>query len=163
MVVTINPPTVPTIAQWTAQLLITFDRLAAGGNLTSGLIPALRNRLEVISAAYNTTRAPSRVRRGILNFVGDLSSKLFGTATESEIEGLQTEVQHVQQREATLYHNQEKLVSVVNKTRQQAVINHQDIVRLSSNVQTLSNTIMELKKRHAKYDAITAWPRQYIN
>ena len=118
-----------------------------------GTIPLLCARLTLLANHRNTSAGLMHRKRALFSFIGSLSSKLFGTATESQVRGLSEAVQAASTHQTVLYHNQERLLSVLNKTRQQAVINHRDIISLSRDVATLGRRLDAMLRRYIIFDA----------
>ena len=58
-----------------------------------------------------------RQRRGLLNLIGKLSQTLFGTATDSEVQDIKRVLKEMSVTDESLYHNQEKMMSVFNQSR----------------------------------------------
>ena len=84
-----------------------------------------------VPQAPATVAAPTghggRVKRGLLNFVGELSRVLFGTATSDEVHALQESIKRLQDGMTVLHHNTRVMVSIVNQTRRYVRENRLDL------------------------------------
>ena len=76
-----------------------------------------------------TTVAPGdvRVRRGLLNIIGDISNKLFGIATEQEVVEMRVRLAVVSKSNRRISHLMNKLVTVINQTHDQVNQNSRHI------------------------------------
>ena len=72
----------------------------------------------------------TRMRRGLLNFVGDISNKLFGTATEQEVEECRRYINAVSTSNRHVAHVVNNLVTVVNQTHDQVKQNRAHLQNL---------------------------------
>ena len=157
IVIVIEPPTKPSVAEWTSNLHSTLlsynnitseDRMLWDSQLHQLDDPDIPDDLEMSVPRRMHT---SRRRRGLLNAVGLFSKSLFGTATQEDVDLLKNAVAESRTNLANLFHNQEQLLTVYNKTRnllKNSFINvHalQSITqRLSSNVEAMNNETTRL-------------------
>lgn len=81
--------------------------------------PALRTTM--ITSDGNATRK----RRGLINVAGEALNFLFGVATEEEVTVLQEAVKTARENDQILYHNQERMISVLNETQKYVARNRQ--------------------------------------
>ena len=103
------------------------------------------------TSILNNTRAAGdsqgpapRVKRDLFNVIGEVSHELFGTATEEEVVALQDGLRAVAGQESAVYHNQFRLLSVVNTTRRYVWKNRDDINLLVNASRYLSHTLVNL-------------------
>ena len=142
VIITIQPPDATPLRDWIARSLITFDQLVAAKRIPFDHIPTLHNRLLLLNSEYNTTSVKSiRNRRSPFNFIGSIARTLFGSATEDQVEDLEEIVKQAAVRQDILFHNQEKLASVLNKTKQEAQINQQNIQKIYKDVSALNQAL----------------------
>ena len=118
---------------------VTQERLReAGAAVSEAHGAALTIQLQRLRIMYEVQpKTPTRRRRGLINLIGDTSSYLFGTATTKQVDAVRQQISLAERREEVLYHNQEKLVSVLNATRLQSINNHKDIRGLAANISQL--------------------------
>ena len=144
VIITIQPPDETPLRDWIARSLATFDQLVAAKRIPFDHIPTLRNRLLLLNSEYNTTSVKSiRNRRAPFNFIGSVARSLFGSATEDQVRDLEEIVKQAAVRQDILFHNQEKLASVLNKTKQEAQINQQNIQKIYKDVSALNQALGE--------------------
>ena len=76
-----------------------------------------------------TTVAPGdvRVRRGLLDIIGDISNKLFGIATEQEVMESRVRIASVRKSNRRISHLVNKLVTIINQTHDQVKQNSKHI------------------------------------
>ena len=104
---------------WSRQLQLSNNELLEEPELLPPTTPAPRptqrrqNRWK--QNRWNHTRR--RQRRGLINIVGKLSQALFGTATDSEVQDIKRVLKEMSATDDSLYHNQEKMMSVFNQSR----------------------------------------------
>ena len=65
-----------------------------------------QERIPQLDVAFqkNAQPDPKRTRRGIFNFIGDISNKLFGTATEEQVSKLQLQIRALQHQDKRVAH-----------------------------------------------------------
>ena len=144
VIITITPPEATPLRDWIARSLITFNQLVAANRIPFDHIPTLRNRLLLLNSEYNTTSVKSiRHRRAPFNFIGSVARTLFGSATEDQVKDLEEIVKQAAVRQDILFHNQEKLASVLDKTKQEAQINQQNIQKIYKDVSALNQALGE--------------------
>ena len=156
VIITIRSPDNTPIQGWIDQSLATLDRLVELRRLPESHVPALRNRFLLLKTQYNTSKVKvesARHKRALIDLVGHISRKLFGTATESQVGELMNIMEQAKIRQEVLFQNQEKLATVVNKTRQQALINHEDIQRIFNDITKLHNVLRDSVKKADRMNA----------
>ena len=62
-----------------------------------------------------------------MNIVGEISSKLFGTATQSEVEECERHINSAMKLESQIVHTTNDLITVVNQTHSEVRRNMQHI------------------------------------
>ena len=132
IITTINPPPRPTISTWIGTVQ---DRLSrAGAAVSDGHRKVLTARLNRLRFLHSESPVLSRRRRGLINFIGKAQNFLFGVATDSQVEAVHEQIGLASKRMEVLYNNEEKLVSVLNRTKLQSINNHEDILKLASTI-----------------------------
>ena len=102
----------------------------------------------------------TRTRRGILDFVGEISQKLFGTATDADVRECKRMIEAVARVSQQVTHSQKALVTVVNQTYHHVQQNRRHIQSLQLFGRTLNRemnfmkTIME--KNHLLIEMLKA-------
>lgn len=121
LVVLITPPTRPPIESWISDIQDCVDKLTASEWFDN--INHWDRKLEIISARLEQDPVEtqqvslSRRRRGLFNFVGAGASWLFGTVTQEQLDTVQEALTANSLGTQALKHNQEQMLSVMNKTR----------------------------------------------
>ena len=150
LVVTIDAPVTPPMRAWTAAVRAEMALRAYA------LQPADRARnlarlatLDLMEGGLPSS-APTRrrVKRGLINVIGDLSSALFGTATQAEVNQLRQVLRETQVGQRALFHNQEKMVSVINITRDYLQRNCDDMLILQNQTDEFFSMLL-----HMQYNA----------
>ena len=80
---------------------------------------------DALTSSHSAPRV--RRRRGLLNIVGEISSKLFGTATQSEVEECERHINSAMKLESQIVHTTNDLITVVNQTHSEVRRNMQHI------------------------------------
>ncbi len=62
-----------------------------------------------------------RYRRGLFDFVGEISNKLFGTATEEEVDECRRQLDRLSGMDQRVTHAYNKLITLVNQSHEQLV------------------------------------------
>ena len=140
VVVVINSPEPPHILTWVDDVQqfirrnnfrISFEERSLWEHRITRIMNALRANYSDHMLVMNTDDINShRVKRGLLKIVGKLGQSLFGLATTGDIEVLKRTVLESQNNAKALYSNENKLLSVFNKTRDFITRNHQTILRV---------------------------------
>ena len=98
-----------------------------------------------LSSVTHRSQGPAtRVKRGLFNIVGQISETLFGTATEEEVVALQSGLTEVARQEVTVFHNQLRLLSVINTTRRYLWQNRHNINLLINSSRHLNHALRNL-------------------
>ena len=139
VLITLQPPRRPDTQAWAGPLRASLRRAQAHTTVEDREI--WEYRLANLDArrdlpvddpqAPATVAAPTghggRVKRGLLNFVGELSRVLFGTATSDEVHALQESIKRLQDGMTVLHHNTRVMVSIMNQTRRYVRENRLDL------------------------------------
>ena len=118
----------------------------------------IASHLETTSSLNQKNATPknsttTRKRRGILNFVGQLSNVLFGTATEDQISELRQRVNQASTTSAKVVHTVNELISVVNHS-QSVLFDTQE------HLDTLHNLTETFIAEHAV--EIRQWKKEFV-
>ena len=158
--VVINAPTPPPLKRWKDEAYRLFYsgpirnfipngewntlfKMVDNGNFE----PLRLTHATILNATHSTgdSQGPaSRVRRGLFDFIGDVSNALFGTATEEEVVALQDGIRAIAEQESAVYHNQFRLLFVMNITRRYVWKNRDDINLLINGSRYLSHALCNL-------------------
>lgn len=84
-----------------------------------------------------------RIRRGVLNLVGEISRSLFGTAMDSDIRELRTALDVVGRNSQVLMHDRSRMLSIVNQTRKYVQENRFDITDLQRHQEAMDSQILD--------------------
>ena len=85
-----------------------------------------------------------RSKRALFDFIGELSHSLFGTATDDEIVEIRQKVEENRQVLSDLVHYGDNLLTVINATHADMVINRQainEIINSTRNLRTWADTV----------------------
>ena len=119
---------------------ITLDACESQLNYISiKLFGALNDIKEVHTQPSNT-----RTKRSLLPWGGDLLNALFGTATDSDLEGLRTQLGRLATNQNQLVHVVENSLSMINKTNAVAQENRHLANNLVDDVNNLNTKITQL-------------------
>ena len=86
-----------------------------------------------------------RTRRGLLNFVGDLSKSLFGTATQEDVERVAKVVNDIGHSEYKTVKRVNELLAVVNRTNQDVAMNRRRLNGVSQTLNRLGDALVGLQ------------------
>ena len=99
----------------------------------------------------------TRIRRGLLNFVGIISNKLFGTATEAQVEECRRLLITASASNRKISHLFIKLTSVVNQTYDQVQENRNHLIKLENYVGQAADTVNKIvSKLQSQQEKISA-------
>ena len=88
-------------------------------------------------------RRRRRVRRGLLDIVGEAGKALFGVATQRDVSDICRSVKQAEKDTAIVYHRMDKMLSVINQTRKYVRENRKDIEQLQQHQQALQTRLLE--------------------
>ena len=94
--------------------------------------------------SVTTIKESIRVKRALISFVGDIASKLFGVATESDIKHVSKGLNSLQKSEKETLHLFKESMSVVNKTNENVKNNRKIIKQLLQATNTLDIKLRDL-------------------
>ena len=120
--ITLERPQLAEIETWLANITKTIN-MRSPEKWPVGLMESWKNRILNIKQKANkyyfgNTRKGKRKRRAIFSSIGEVSRLLFGTATEESVSNIKRHLSRAVDNQETLYHNQESLITVVNKSRE---------------------------------------------
>jgi hypothetical protein len=106
-----------------------------------------RQRLDEIESTMATPRPVTglRVRRALIDLIGIISSKLFGTATEAEVKLCKRQIKKAQKENRRVIHTAEKLITIVNQTHDQVKENRKHVRNIEKYVNELAKVIQKLQ------------------
>lgn len=100
--------------------------------------------------SVTTIRETTRVKRALFSFVGDIASKLFGVATESDIKHVNKGLNSLKGSEKETLHLLKDSMSVVNKTNENVKSNRKIIKQLLKATNSLNAKLEDLYKNQIK-------------
>ena len=74
----------------------------------------------------------TRQKRGLIDAGGWLLNKVFGTATQQQIEDVKNQLNNAAQQRGAVVHNTERLITIVNQTRLEATATRAQLTRLGA-------------------------------
>ena len=84
-----------------------------------------------------------REKRGLFDFMGEISKVLFGTATSTEVQNIREVINTNNEQVSILRHNQEKFLSVFNKTQAYISENRDLIQNIHANIDLIQQSLNE--------------------
>ena len=114
--------------------------------------------LDNIKEMYTEDRANNKKKRSLLPWGGDLLKSLFGTATESDLDGLRKQLRRISGNQNELVHVVENSLTMINKTNTFSKQNRQALNILASDLTRLDNKLIQLKTsrlNEVKLDRLT--------
>ena len=119
---------------------------------TTGAVKAawMQRITEIEETILNALPVGLRTRRGLLNFVGILSNKLFGTATESQVAECRRLLVTVSASNQRITHVFKELTSVVNQTHDQVKENREHLVHIENYITQVSTTVNKISSQLRK-------------
>lgn len=158
VIVTLDQPPRLDLAAWATNMKSTIDTNVDRCSLSmrqlwESRIASLTRDADIPFVLMKQRDPSTRVKRGLLDFVGEISKMAFGTATVADVREVAEAVAATRASQRILSHNQETLVSVLNQTRrfvQENRENQQIIVEDMHRLHNLSvynlNTINNMSK-----------------
>ncbi len=89
-------------------------------------------RLNELEQILSPLRPRARVRRGLFDFIGDISNKNFGTATEEEVRDCKRQIRMIRGTNQKIVHVVKNLITVVNQTYDELKANRQHILDIEN-------------------------------
>ena len=121
---------------------------------TDSIRQAWEQRISDIEDSMSSPNSRTRGRRGLFNLIGTISSKLFGTATEAQVEECLRHIEKAMAISSGMYHTANELVSVVNQTknelqqkRKHVLDIENDVTQLKDEVDTLGTKVTDLDQQ----------------
>ena len=141
--------------------LNTFQSTLAKHDRISNITKSIwQQRITDIKTTINDTPVPQRNRRGLINFIGVLSNKLFGTATEDEVSETRKQIESVGKQNKRVVNVVKDLMTIVNQTHEHSKQVNQHIeslehyvLKVAIEIQKSQNTTEE---QNARYDVLDA-------
>ena len=91
------------------------------------------------SDIFHRTLSRKRNKRGLLNFVGSISNKLFGIATDDEISDVHKTLEQLKSNENKIVHDVSKMISVINHQTSAILKNREQLLLLNEHFETYLN------------------------
>ena len=88
----------------------------------------------------------TRIKRGLLNFVGEIGATLFGTSTEEQVAQLKHHITKAQRTNRRIVHATNELISVVNQTRAEVSLNRQLLVAVEQFTKELYTELVTYRR-----------------
>ena len=88
-------------------------------------------------------RRRRRVKRGLVDIIGEAGKALFGVATQRDVTDIRRAVKQAEKDTAIVYHRMDKMLSVINQTRKYVRENRKDIEQLQQHQQALQTRLLE--------------------
>ena len=80
-----------------------------------------------------------RHKRGLFNFVGELGSTLFGTATAKQVRACKRQIEEARKLKQTIVHSYNEMTTVINQTRAEVSLNRAHLQK----VETVVNNVFQ--------------------
>ena len=94
----------------------------------------------------NTTR----LKRGLLDFVGTISHELFGIATDKSVNEIKTMLKQTHAKQGQIIHQVNNVISVINHTYDEVQMNRDEINKLQSFVRVSTTLMKRFFKNYTK-------------
>ena len=91
-----------------------------------------------------------RGKRSLLPFVGDAMSWLFGTVSQSSLQGIKAQIRELQANQQTIVHVAEQSLTVINESRELIRENRHSINDIIKSLKTLDSEMKALTEQLAK-------------
>ena len=107
-------------------------------------------RINEIKSTISVTNVKRRHGRGLIDIVGTISNKLFGTATEDEVFEIRSRIERVAKQNKRVVNVVKDLVTIINQTHEQSKEVKQHIQSLESYVSKYAIEIRKLQEKTEK-------------
>ena len=107
-------------------------------------------RINEIISTISVTNVKRRHGRGLIDIVGTISNKLFGTATEDEVFEIRSRIERVAKQNKRVVNVVKDLVTIINQTHEQSKEVRQHIQSLESYVSKYAIEIRKLQEKTEK-------------
>ena len=84
-----------------------------------------------------------RVKRGLVDIVGEAGKALFGIATQRDMTDIRRAVKAATKNTGIVFHKTEKMMTIINQTRKYVRENREDIQQLQQHQQALQTQLFE--------------------
>ena len=140
---------VPTEQVGLLDKLNAFQQVIYAHNRISNLTkPIWAQRIHDIKSTMKATPIHQRMRRGLVNVVGLLSNRLFGTAREAQILETRSQIENIAKQNKRVVNVVKELITIVNHSH-----DHSKIV--NEHIQSLENYVSTVAFEIRKSDNIT--------
>ena len=129
---------------------------------TANSIIRLKSLLDSITRLY-TQEPISRSKRSLLPWGGDLLNALFGTATESDLDGLRKQISNLAVNQNDLVHVVENSLSMLNKTNTLASQNRHAMNNLVIDLRKLNNNLHKIRSLVLTLQLLNVFSRNVIS
>ena len=148
VVVTLN---IPTEQIELLNKLNKFQNVLYQHNRISNISKDMWNqRINQIKSTISVTNVKRRHSRGLIDIVGTISNKLFGTATEDEVFEIRSRIERVAKQNKRVVNVVKDLVTIINQTHEQSKEGRQHIQSLESYVSKYAIEIRKLQEKTEK-------------
>lgn len=96
--------------------------------------------------------SPSRQKRGLLDFIGDASKALFGTATEDDIRSVRRSIAKIRRTNQHIAHFASEFKTVIDHTVKQQNITMVRVEHMAEVLKDVRNLTLDLHRRRAQHD-----------
>ncbi len=128
------------------QINVTIAKLNRVRPLSNATRTVWFQRMEDLTLLMTTPSSGARVRRGLLNVVGEISNKLFGTATEAEVNECRVQIARVSALNKRVVHTTNELITIVNQSRDEIKTNRQHVRHIEHYLDKLANELWRFGK-----------------
>lgn len=123
------------------QVLDSLRSLPTGRYLNNDTLLTWKTRLRALKVDPTL-----RIKRGLFDFIGDVSNKLFGTATQSELNEIRKMIVHSRSQQQDIVHFVNTLSTVVNKTYTEVSANRIQINQVQRALSVLEEKLDRVMK-----------------
>ena len=128
-----------------------FQKVLYQHNRISNITKDMWNqRINEIKSTISVTNVKRRHSRGLIDIIGTISNKLFGTATEDEVFEIRSRIERVAKQNKRVVNVVKDLVTIINQTHEQSKEVRQHIQSLESYVSKYAIEIRKLQEKTEK-------------
>ena len=121
-----------------------FEQVLYEHNRISNLTKSIwAQRINDIKSTMIATPIHRRTRRGLVNIVGLLSNRLFGTATEAQVLETRSQIENIAKQNKRVVNVVKELITIVNHTHEHSKIVNQHIRSLETYVSAVAFEIQK--------------------
>ena len=121
-----------------------LDALLSLGTKAGGAVPGRPTR--------SLEGRRKRVRRGLVDIVGEAGKALFGIATQRDMTDIRRAVKAATRNTGIVFHKTEKMMTIINQTRKYVRENREDIQQLQRHQQVLQTQLLEYGENLSQLD-----------